>query len=100
MAPLHIFFMFYYACRAGAFALGLATTLALLGVLSSAVGNAYGQIGNALPLGEILQADCYISTTVASLVVQSMDIGEQHTLRLHSQRWPSTLQRTKLHIAD
>ena len=37
--------------RAGAFALGLATTLALLGVLSSAVGNAYGQIGNALPLG-------------------------------------------------
>lgn len=37
--------------RAGAFALGLATTLALLGVLSSAVGNAYGQIGNTLPLG-------------------------------------------------
>ncbi|KAL0049459.1 hypothetical protein WJX82_002959 [Trebouxia sp. C0006] len=42
--------------RAGAFALGLATTLALLGMLSSAVGNAYGQIGNALPLGVSLVA--------------------------------------------
>ena len=38
-------------CRAAAFALGLATTLALLGVVSSSAGNAYGQIGDALPLG-------------------------------------------------
>ena len=42
-------------CRAAAFALGLATTLALLGVISSSVGNAYGQIGDALPLGECSQ---------------------------------------------
>lgn len=34
----------------------MATTLALLGVLSSAAGNAYGQIGNALPLGVSLVA--------------------------------------------
>ena len=42
-------------CRAAAFALGLATTLALLGVISSSVGNAYGQIGDALPLGKYAQ---------------------------------------------
>ena len=39
-------------CRAAAFAFGLATTLALLGVISSAVGKAYGQIGEGLPIGE------------------------------------------------
>ena len=39
-------------CRAAAFAFGLATTLALLGVVSSAVGKAYGQIGEGLPVGE------------------------------------------------
>ena len=41
-------------CRAAAFASGLATTLALLGVVSSAVGKAYGQIGEGLPIGEHL----------------------------------------------
>lgn len=51
-------------CRAGAFALGLATTLALLGVLSSAVGNAYGQIGDALPLGAGGQAACSATTAL------------------------------------
>lgn len=34
-----------------AFALGLATTLALLGVAASFAGKAYGQIGQGLPLG-------------------------------------------------
>lgn len=33
-----------------AFALGLATTLALLGVAASFAGKAYGQIGKGLPL--------------------------------------------------
>lgn len=33
-----------------AFALGLATTLALLGVAASFAGKAYGQIGQGLPL--------------------------------------------------
>lgn len=34
-----------------AFSLGLATTLALLGVGASFAGKAYGQIGQGLPLG-------------------------------------------------
>lgn len=34
-----------------AFALGLATTLALLGVAASFAGKAYGQIGQGLPVG-------------------------------------------------
>eukprot|EP00891_Asterochloris_glomerata_P000894 jgi/Astpho2/894/e_gw1.00016.200.1_t len=38
------------------FAFGLATTLALLGVVSSAVGKAYGQIGEGLPVGVALVA--------------------------------------------
>lgn len=42
--------------RAAAFAFGLATTLALLGVVSSAVGKAYGQIGEGLPVGVALVA--------------------------------------------
>lgn len=33
-----------------AFALGLATTLALLGVAASVAGKAYGQVGQGLPL--------------------------------------------------
>ena len=37
--------------RAAAFALGLASTLALLGVISTYVGRAYGQIGSGLPIG-------------------------------------------------
>lgn len=41
------------ACRAIAFALGLATTLALLGVFSSALGKSYGQIGEVLPIGTV-----------------------------------------------
>ncbi|KAK9820537.1 hypothetical protein WJX72_011397 [[Myrmecia] bisecta] len=36
--------------RAAAFAFGLATTLALLGVVSSYVGKTYGQIGSGLPI--------------------------------------------------
>lgn len=32
--------------------MGLATTLALLGVFSSILGKSYGQIGDALPIGE------------------------------------------------
>lgn len=37
-------------CRAASFAFGLATTLALLGVGSSFLGKAYGQIGSGLPI--------------------------------------------------
>lgn len=33
------------------FSLGLATTLALLGVAASLAGKAYGQIGQGLPIG-------------------------------------------------
>lgn len=33
------------------FSLGLATTLALLGVVASLAGKAYGQIGQGLPIG-------------------------------------------------
>lgn len=33
-----------------AFALGLATTLALLGIAASFAGKAYGQVGQGLPL--------------------------------------------------
>ena len=44
--------LFLLPFRAGAFALGLATTLAALGVVSTTMGNAYGQIGEILPLGE------------------------------------------------
>lgn len=33
-----------------AFAMGLATTLALLGVAASFAGKAYGQVGQGLPL--------------------------------------------------
>ena len=36
--------------RAASFAFGLATTLALLGVGSSFLGKAYGQIGSGLPI--------------------------------------------------
>ena len=36
--------------QAAAFSLGLATTLALLGVASSTLGKAYGQVGEGLPL--------------------------------------------------
>lgn len=39
------------ALRAAAFAMGLASTLALLGVISTYVGRAYGQIGSGLPIG-------------------------------------------------
>lgn len=45
-------FMPCWDCRAAAFAFGLATTLALLGVLSSFLGKSYGQIGDALPIGQ------------------------------------------------
>lgn len=38
------------AHRAAAFAFGLATTLALLGVGSSLLGKTYGQIGGGLPI--------------------------------------------------
>ena len=37
--------------QAVSFSLGLATTLALLGVASSTLGKAYGQFGEGLPLG-------------------------------------------------
>ena len=36
--------------QALAFSLGLATTLALLGIVSSSLGKAYGQFGEGLPL--------------------------------------------------
>ena len=40
--------------------MGLASTLALLGVVSTYVGRAYGQIGSGLPIGAHLSAsvDC------------------------------------------
>jgi cytochrome c biogenesis protein CcdA len=38
------------SCRATAFAFGLATTLALLGVFSTYLGRTYGQIGSGLPV--------------------------------------------------
>ena len=38
------------ASRAAAFAFGLATTLALLGVGSSLLGKTYGQVGGGLPI--------------------------------------------------
>ena len=43
-------------CRAASFTFGLATTLALLGVGSSFLGKAYGQIGNGLPIAISLLA--------------------------------------------
>ncbi|CAD7703978.1 unnamed protein product [Ostreobium quekettii] len=42
--------------RSAAFSAGLATTLALLGVVSSGIGKAYGQIGNGLPIGVAIVA--------------------------------------------
>ncbi len=42
--------------RASSFALGLATTLAALGMLSSLGGRAYGQIGEGLPIAVALVA--------------------------------------------
>ncbi|KAL4434144.1 hypothetical protein ABPG75_000585 [Micractinium tetrahymenae] len=42
--------------RAGAFSAGLATTLAALGVASSLLGGAYGQIGDGLPIAVSLVA--------------------------------------------
>lgn len=42
--------------QAVSFSLGLATTLALLGVVSSLLGGAYGQIGAGLPIGVSLLA--------------------------------------------
>ena len=39
------------ASRAVAFSLGLASTLAALGIVSTAVGRAYGSIGSGLPIG-------------------------------------------------
>jgi hypothetical protein len=42
--------------RAASFAFGLATTLALLGVGSTYVGKAYGQIGSGLPIAISLVA--------------------------------------------
>ena len=38
------------SCRATAFAFGLATMLALLGVASSLLGRTYGQFGQGLPV--------------------------------------------------
>lgn len=43
-------------CRAVAFSLGLATTLAALGIVSTYVGKAYGQIGSGLPIAVSLIA--------------------------------------------
>ena len=37
--------------RAVAFSLGLASTLAALGIVSTYVGRAYGSIGSGLPIG-------------------------------------------------
>lgn len=42
--------------RAASFAFGLATTLALLGIGSSFLGKAYGQIGSGLPIAISLLA--------------------------------------------
>ncbi|KAI3438848.1 hypothetical protein D9Q98_001265 [Chlorella vulgaris] len=42
--------------RAGSFSAGLATTLAALGVASSLLGGAYGQIGDGLPIAVSLVA--------------------------------------------
>jgi cytochrome c-type biogenesis protein len=42
--------------QAAAFSLGLATTLAALGVASSALGKAYGQYGDGLPIAVSLVA--------------------------------------------
>lgn len=42
------------ACRAAAFALGLASTLAVLGVVSTSLGRTYGSIGSGLPIGTSL----------------------------------------------
>ena len=39
------------ASRAVAFSLGLASTLAALGIVSTVVGRAYGSIGSGLPIG-------------------------------------------------
>ena len=44
------------ACRATAFAFGLATMLALLGVASSLLGRTYGQFGQGLPVAVSLVA--------------------------------------------
>ncbi len=44
------------SCRASFFCLGLASTLAGLGVLSTLVGKAYGQIGSGLPIAVSLIA--------------------------------------------
>ena len=41
----------FCGCRAGAFAAGLATTLAALGLVSTSLGKAYGSIGSGLPIG-------------------------------------------------
>jgi hypothetical protein len=45
-----------HSCRATAFAFGLATTLAVLGVASSLLGRTYGQFGQGLPVAVSLVA--------------------------------------------
>ncbi|PRW59052.1 cytochrome c-type biogenesis ccda-like chloroplastic 1 [Chlorella sorokiniana] len=59
--------------RAGAFSAGLATTLAALGVASSLLGGAYGQIGDSLPIAVSLVA-----------IVMGLNLLELLPLRLPS----------------
>lgn len=73
-----------FHCRAAAFALGLATTLALLGVVSSSVGNAYGQIGDALPLGKYILLASQPNTFVEqALLLLCLTLLPLDSMRVH-----------------
>ena len=56
------------ALQAGSFSLGLATTLALLGVGSSLLGASYGSIGAGLPIA--------VSCLAIAMGLNLLEVGE------------------------
>ncbi|KAJ8532404.1 hypothetical protein K7X08_012327 [Anisodus acutangulus] len=72
-----------------AFALGLATTLALLGIAAAFAGKAYGQIGQGLPVAASFLA-CYGSKPVIELQLPSF--FDNFDPRLAAASFPSSVQ--------
>ncbi|KAK2984715.1 hypothetical protein RJ640_004540 [Escallonia rubra] len=75
-----------------AFALGLATTLALLGVAASIAGKAYGQVGQGLPLGASVLAVVMGLNLLEVLELQLPSFFDSFDPRAAAANFPSSVQ--------
>ncbi|CAI9088591.1 OLC1v1022966C2 [Oldenlandia corymbosa var. corymbosa] len=75
-----------------AFALGLATTLALLGVAASFAGKAYGQIGQGLPVAASCLAIVMGSNLLEIIEIQLPSFFDNFDPRTAAAKFPSSVQ--------